>query len=261
MKLFIATLALLTLNAGPLAAASETLYIPASASIHGSAGTFFQTDLWATNRSFTNTLTVSARLRCSRGACTGTTKELTLAPRETKQLSDVVGTFFGQPESAGAIELTFDNSIGKLSATTRTYTPSLPAPTFGSAIPALAAADVKTRVLFQGIGGSGGDRSTGFRTNVGAYNPFPLGTSMTFSLYDERGRLLGTRTEQIAPNEARQLDDVFAAVGAASVVTTNATVVAETSLLPLFFYATVIDNQSGDSVWAVPSADEAPPAP
>lgn len=41
----------------------ETLTIPAAASIHGNAGSFFHNDLWVMNRSYTNSITVRARYR------------------------------------------------------------------------------------------------------------------------------------------------------------------------------------------------------
>lgn len=79
----------------------EKLTIPTSASIHGLAGTFFQTDLWVMNRSYTRTVTVYAAYRCFRSqTCSGDLRPLVLEPRSSTLLRDVVGTFFGAPESA-----------------------------------------------------------------------------------------------------------------------------------------------------------------
>jgi hypothetical protein len=242
----------------PLAASPETVTVPASASIHGAAGTFFHTDLWATNRSFDGPITVTAHLRCATGHCTDTVKTFDLAARETKLFEDVVGSFFFSPESSAAIELTWDSSQGDLFATTRTYTPELPAPTSGTTIPAQGVNDVKIRALFLGVAGNGGDSTTGFRTNAGAYNAFPIATTVTFSLYDASGRLLGEKTYPWAAFQAWQLNDVFATLGAGATVARDAYLVAS-SPLPLFFYVTVIDDRSGDSFYVFSSNDEATP--
>jgi hypothetical protein len=236
----------------------DTQTIPASASIHGRAGTFFHTDLWVRNGSVSSPLTVSARLRCSVGTCPSDAKTINLGPGETKLYSDAVGTLFGAPEAAGAIELTPTVGSGKLFATSRTYTPSLPAPTNGTAIPGLPLADVKTIALFLGLGTNGGDVTSGFRTNAGAYNPLPFSVTITFYLYSGTGALLGQKDFLWGPNEAKQINDVFAALGAPGAVTRDAYLVM-VATLPILPYATVIDNQSGDSIYVRPTDDEAKP--
>ena len=121
-----------------VAGVPTTLTIPTSASIHGNAGAFFHSDLWAMNRSYTNIQTVTARYHCFSGqSCGSDAKSFALAPRQSILYSDVVGGFFASPETAGAIELTYDSTLGQLSAGSRVYTPSLPSPTSGTAIPAL----------------------------------------------------------------------------------------------------------------------------
>ncbi len=237
-----------------------TIVIPSTASIHGSAGTFFQTDLWLANRSYAATLTVSARYRCFTGqTCAQATKVLSILPRRSIQLVDAVGTFFAAPETAGAIELTYDASVGSLSALARVYTPSLPAPTNGTAEPALAPSDARTRALFLGLGSNGGDLTSGFRSNAGVYNPGEVAATVTFTLSTAEGVLLGrSLTQTWQPKEARQINNIFREVGAGDAVATNAYLVV-TSTAPVFPYVTVIDNQSGDSVFVPMSGDE--PAP
>ena len=61
------------------------------------------------------------------------------------------------------------------------------------------------------------------------------------------------------PHEAIQINDVFASLGAGSTVTRGASLTV-TASLPAFFYVTVIDNESGDSFYVPPSADEVAPA-
>jgi hypothetical protein len=190
--------------------------------------------------------------------CPAAAQTLTLAPRQSLQIADAVGTLFGAPETAGAIELTYDPAAGELSATSRTYTPTIPAPTFGTAIPALDASQARVRTVFLGLANNGGDLDSGFRTNAGAYNPSDASASVTFTLYGSDGVPRGTPLSlTFAAREARQVNDVFAAAGVGGDVSTGSYLVVASSA-PLFAYVTVIDNQSGDSVFVPASDDTAP---
>jgi hypothetical protein len=241
----------------------RTLTVPASASLHGNAGTFFHTDLWVMNRDrlHIDGLPVTAFLRCLTGlpACALPYPPVTftLHPRETRVFKDALVTLFGAAEAAGAIELTYDSSIGALSATSRTYTPDLPNPTKGTGIPALDAGEARTRTLFLGLAGAG-DLSSGFRSNAGAYNPGDAAVDVTFTLLSSGGSVLGAPvTRTFSPHEAIQINDVFLAAGIPGTVTTNAVLVVSAPT-PVFAYVTVIDNQSGDQVYVTPSQDEEP---
>lgn len=242
-----------------LTAPLTTLVIPASASIHGQASTFFHTDVWLLNRSYGSTVSVSAVFRCFLSmACSPAAQTVTLGPRQSLQIADAVGTFFRAPEAAGAIELTYDPAAGELAVTSRTYTPTIPAPTFGTAIPALDASQARNRTVFLGLANNAGDLGSGFRTNAGAYNPSDAPASVTFTLYGPDGAMRGNPVSATwAAREARQINDVFAAAGAGSDVSTGAYLVV-TSSAPVFAYVTVIDNQSGDSVFVPASDDTAP---
>lgn len=239
------------------ASAPATLTIPASASIHGL--NYFQTDLWLMNLSRTSSLTVSARHRCFLSqSCNGQARTIQLAPRQARLYTDVLADgLFGDPESSGAIELTYDSAVATLAATSRTYTPPLPAPTAGSVLPAVAATEARTAALFLGLAHNGGDRSSGFRSNAGVYNPQSTSVAVTFTLLGADGATLGSTTHTCAPNEPYQVSDVFGAVGAGATVTTNA-VLSVTSAAPVFPYVTVVDNQSGDTSYPLPVTDPAP---
>ena len=99
--------------------------------------------------------------------------------------------------------------------------------------------------------------SAGFRSNAGAYNPNDAPVTLTFTLYANDGTRLGNPLDRTAAaREAFQINDVFGAVGAGSTVTTSAYLVI-TSSAPVFGYVTLIDNQSGDSVY-IAATDDAP---
>lgn len=241
----------------PSLASVATLTIPASASIHGQNGTFFQTDLWVLGSSSLFVATVTARHRCfASQTCGSTSQFFQVVPRQSVYFTDVLVTLFGNPGTAGAIELSYDTST-RITVLSRTYSPSLPAPTAGTSVPSLTSDDARARAVLVGLGSSGGDLSQGFRSNVGVYNPGSSAVSVTITLHGSSGTTLGAPVLlTLAANEARQVNDVFLTAGAASILTRNAYAVV-TSSAPVFSYATVIDNQSQDSVF-IAGADDGP---
>jgi len=241
----------------PSLARVATLTIPASASLHGQNGTFFQTDLWVLDSSELFVATVTARHRCfASQTCGPSSQSFQVAPRQSVYFTDALVTLFGDPGTAGAIELSYDTST-RITVLSRTYSPSLPAPTTGTSVPALAPQDALTRAVLVGLGSSGGDPSQGFRSNVGVYNPSSSAVSVTVTLYGSSGTTLGDPVPlPLAANEARQVNDIFSAAGVASTLSRNAYAVVASGA-PVFSYATVIDNQSADSVF-IAGADDGP---
>ena len=224
--------------------------VPASASIHGANNTFFHTDVFISSPLGTD-LSVTATYHCFAGMNCGTGTATFVVPAgEAVTFPDAVNTLFGAPETAGAIvfQYTTPNYVPGLKVVTRTYTPNQPNPTNGAVVngePGIAAAGNAT---FIGMGNNGGDRSTGFRTNAGFFNPHPYPNTVSFKLTTKDGTQLGTTVTQTwNPGEARQLNDVFALAGAGGTVTTDA-VLHVSATLPGFPYATVIDNGTGDSI-------------
>ncbi len=226
-----------------------TVTIPASASAHGQAGTFFHTDLWILNPSSFLSIQVQARHYCFAGqTCSGGSRTVSVGNRASVLIGDVLANLFDDPGPTGAIELTWDASLGPIQALSRTYSPALPAPTTGSTLPALGTSEARTRALLPGLGSNGGNLQAGFRTNVGAYNPNAASATVTITLYGPVGNPFGSPVVfTLGAHEPAQVNDVFAAAGSPSTVDTNIYAVVR-STLPVFCYATVIDNQSADSV-------------
>lgn len=224
--------------------------VPAAASIHGANGTFFHTDVWLNNGGPT-AASVTATYRCYQGqSCGSGTATFSIDPGKAKTIADAVGSLFNAPETAGAIEFSYDGVSfnNQLKVVTRTYSPSLPNPTTGAGLDGRIFIDSSGFATFVGLANNGGDRSSGFRTNAGLYNPNNYPTSVTFRMTKPDGTAIGQPiTQTWGPNEARQVNDIFAALGAGSLVTTDA-VLHVTSTLSAFPYVTVIDNVTGDSV-------------
>ncbi len=227
----------------------QTTTVPSIASVHGVNGAFFHTDLWLFNRD-PNPVNVTARYRCFTGQdCGSGIASFQMDGSGAKTLSDVVPTLFGSAESGGALELLVTSQVPEaLYALSRTYSPALPAATTGAAMEALPATDANGSAVFVGLAGNGGDSSSGFRTNVGVYNPQGVQAHVGFRLQASDGTLIGTTSLTLAAFEARQLNDIFASTGHGEVVTLDA-VLFVTSDVPIFSFATVIDNRTGDFVY------------
>ena len=238
----------------PNALPQGSLTVPASASIHGLNGTYFRSDLRLLNQSYIDPVTVD--LGYTGGGHPGS---ITLAPRETRELRDVVGTFFAAPETSGGITIRW--SGGPVAASSRTYTDGAAGGTIGTQIPALEDYRSTSAALFVALASSGGDLTRGFRSNAGVFNPSYFAahasTSVTFELFDSLARPLGVPLT-IEVGGSAQINDIFDALRAGSVVTKNARLVV-TSSLPVFPYVTVIDNLSGDSFY-VPAEYTANPS-
>jgi streptogramin lyase len=243
---------------GP-AAGNITLTVPAAASAHGVNGTFFHTDLWLMNRSFTSTAVVTLTYRCSTGpSCGNGVQVVTLQPRQSTMLTDVISRRFDAPGTSGAIEVSWPTISGSVSASSQVTSPLPPAPAFGTLVPALPLSSAKMHAVFIGVE-SGGGLTSGSRSNAGAYNPQPVPVDVTFELHKGSGSTLGTYSRTYGPNEAYQLyPNIFDLLGAGSTVATDAYLVV-TSTAPVFPYVTVIDNVSGDASFLSASDDETAP--
>jgi hypothetical protein len=223
--------------------------VPATASIHGANNTFFHTDAWIDNP-LSVAVTVTATYHCFGGVNCGTgPAQFNVDAGKAVSFTDIVATLFGAPETAGAISFAYSSPsyVSTLKVVTRTYTPSLPSPTNGTFVAGRAAVDAVGAATFVGLGNHGADRSAGFRTNVGLYNPSNFPNTVTFALAAADGTPIGLSVQQVwGPHEARQINDIFGTAGAEGTVTTDATVHVTTTL-PAFPYASVTDNQSGDT--------------
>lgn len=243
---------------GP-AAGNITLTVPAAASSAGANGTFFHTDLWLMNRSFTSPVVATLTYRCTTGlACGNAVQAVTLPARQSVMLTDVIGRTFSAPSTSGAIEVSWPTTSGPVSASSQVSSPLPPAPAFGTLVPALPLSAAKMHAVLIGVE-SGGSLTSGSRSNAGAYNPQPVPVDVTFALYKGDGTALGTYSRTYQPNEAYQLfPNVFDLLGEGSTVATDAYLVV-TATAPVFPYATVIDNVSGDSSFLNASDDETAP--
>jgi hypothetical protein len=233
------------------------LTVPAAASIHGLAGTFFHTDLWLINSRSSPVVGCSIRYLCAvncGGLPTGyqAPTNIFLAPGEVRFVADAVQSLFVAPETAGAIRIAFPRD-GILSVASRTYSATEGgAAAFGATAAALADQSAVTTALFVGLASGGNDLRSGTRSNIGIVNAavfstvFAAPATVTITLFTPDGTQLGSQLTLYVP-VAAQVTNIFGAVGADSMSVENAYAVV-TSDVPVFPWATVIDNQTGASV-------------
>lgn len=238
-------------------APAETVYLTAASSVVGLVPFF--SDVRVFNTSYSDSLAVTADYRCFIGACVPSVQTFTLAPRESKAFDDVCVSLFGQANTAGAVEFTHAGAAGQLVVTSRLYSTS-PEPTVGMFVPGVAlAAAFPTTVLTSVRNGATGPGS-GFRTNIGLYNPSPTASATPSIRVYDGGALLGVTqlSAPLAPRTGAQINDVFAAVGAASTASANAAVVVDGGGVALHSYASVIDNATSDPIFVVGAEDQTP---
>jgi hypothetical protein len=234
-----------------------SMTIPAIASAHGVAGTYFSSDIWLLNRS---TLPALFSLSYVCWGCAPSyygryIAEVTLASGETRQFRDAANTLFNAPETRGAVVISQcaagSGGPAPFFASSRTYT-DVPDGhgTNGTGVPAFSNAQATQTAMFIGLASNGGDLRTGYRTNVGIMSPYAtdyVPVSVQLTLRDSSGLSLASGSVSVGGAPV-QINDVFAALGVPAMVTTNATLLMEGSQ-PMYPYVTVIDNQSGDSTF------------
>lgn len=249
-------LSILSLVLAAASAMAAEYFIPAAAHVAGANATFFQTDLRIVNLASAPATVELTFLPTGSDNSSAARIPVTIAARASMQLDDVVANTFGVMSGGGAIRI---SSTADLAITSRTYTtsPNAQCPgSFGQFIAAMTSSDAFRKSVIPAIRTSA-TPTTGFRTNVGLVNPSASTVTVTLKLRDAGSRIVGTHSTSLPPLSHWQTS----AASAFAVATTvdNAFVEVEASA-PLFAYASVVDNQSGDSVFVPAIEDTGTPA-
>ncbi|HSE63184.1 MAG TPA: hypothetical protein VLG15_06185, partial [Thermoanaerobaculia bacterium] len=230
------------------AMAEPKITLPAAASLHGAAGTFFHSDVRVWNAS-SSVAEVTARFACFAGDCGE--RVFSVGPRQAIAWDDVVTSLFHLPENAGAMEFVSEQPIV---VTSRLYTPDRTAPTVGMFVPGLPPPRASPALVLNGLSRPA-DPASGSRVNVGVFNQSEVAQVVTYRLVDGTGTTLGQTARLFAPREAFQVNDVFAFLNVAGPVETAYCLIEGSEALPLFAYAAVIDNRSQDPIF-IPGEDD-----
>lgn len=218
----------------------STLYLPAIGNITGASGIFL-TDLSLSNTSNATVVTRATFIDHDGSSASTAPVSLTLDAHQTLRMSDALGTLFGVTQGYGALQLTTLDGSSSLVATARVYTPSLTTNgTVGQQINAITTQDLRVRGSLLGL-----EQNAAFRSNVAFLNPGASVVPVTLELRDETGNVLTSRTLDLPPSRylQRSLLSLFAGV---SFPSDSAVTLSFQTSTPIFAFASVIDNQTGD---------------
>jgi photosystem II stability/assembly factor-like uncharacterized protein len=229
--------------------AESKITIPAAASLHGAAGTFFHSDvrIWNASSAFAE---VIARFACFEKRDCGE-RVFIVGPRQVVAFDDVVTSLFHSGPEAGAMEFV---SVRPLVVTSRLYTPAATEPTVGMFVPGLPPSRASPAVVLNGLSRAA-DPSSGSRVNVGVFNQADVAQVVTYRLFDGGGSPIAQTARFFGPREAFQVNDIFAFLNVSGAVDSAYCLIEGSELLPLFTYAAIIDNRSQDPIF-VPGEDD-----
>ena len=174
-------------------------------------------------------------------------------------LADVLESAFGLESGNGGLRVVTSDVDVKI--TSRTYNAAGSEGTYGQFIPALtdssAMAPGVTGTILQMRENAG---ANGFRTNLGMVNLTGHDIQTRVRLYDSEGELLGTLSDAdtlLRPYEMKQVNRVYNKVGVSELASGYALVTVTSDGAKALFYASVVDNGSGDPIYIPTQALEA----
>ena len=222
---------------------ARTLYLPIIGKTKGAAGTNFVTDMRVVNNGgAVATVTLDFFPQNAAGnAAPSTTKTITVAPGEQKVLNDVMEGTLLLTGGLGGAKITSDQNV----LVTARVINDLRAESKGTTGLAYDAEET---------GATSGTlpflaQNADFRTNIGFFNGSASAVTATFVARKPDGSVLGSRTLTI-PGFAMDLQGAFGLINTVSSAnqTQDDFFVTWTSDAPLFVFASVTDNKTGDPV-------------
>lgn len=225
----------------PLAAGATTLVIPASGTGPGANDSHWQTELTLHNLSASP---ITAVLTFHDVLGSAGTSSVTVAPRATLAIADVVASRFGREAATGAIEIAFDSAFAqKLTVSSRTFNKSASGE-FGQDIPAVDQSSIpetgSTVVL------SGPSSATDARFNFGIYAD--KASTIQWDLVRADGTIAASKEISYAAGTQAQynfgVSSLFNA-GAQDNDTVHAIVTSGRAIA----YGSVVNNVSGDPTY------------
>ena len=236
----------------PSAAGSRVQYVPVVGKVAGAAGTNFVTDIRIINRgTATATVTLDYFQQSAAGqAAPSASSATTIAPGEQKVLDDVIALLGSS--SLGGLRVTSSENV-EVRARVLNDLRANGLGTTGFAVEAGELGDASqagTLGFLSAASTADIGAGVGFRTNIGYFNPSPTPLTATFTAHrTENGSVLGSKLITI-PGYSFVQQGAFALIDnvpGADQVQSNF-YVTWTSNAPLFVYAAVVDNRTGDSV-------------
>jgi len=229
-------------------APSASLYIPASAHVPGAAGTNWRTDLELHNPGTVQGRYTLGLLKRNQANSSPPVKTFTVAPGRSLRLEDVLDSAFG---FSGAAALRITPQEGDVIVTSRTYNQTSSG-TYGQFIAgvsertALVAGEQAFQIQLSHKPGGG----SGFRTNVGMLNCTDSTLAVEAQFFSSGGSSYGKKTYTLKPYEFIQVDRIFESVTGSTVADGYIRLSTTTEDGRFLAYASIIDNRTGDPVFA-----------
>lgn len=222
----------------PVMAGAATVVVPAAGTGPGANGSHWQSEL-TLHSSAPRVVTVSLTLHQGKGA--GTPVDVTLQPRETLSIADVLKTRFGVSSGTGAIVIgVADRDAKALAVTSRTFNVS-PLGELGQDIPAYAVtADSRAGAILALTGPS---RVADARFNAGLFSV--TASTVKWELVRANGTIAATKELSYAAGEQVQYNAAVEALFAAA-PQNNDTIYARIRSGNVVAYGSAINNASGD---------------
>jgi hypothetical protein len=218
-------------------------------------GQTFVTDVRIFNPSYTNSVTALIEYlpaKIGANATAANSIAVNIAPRATAVLDDVAGAAnLNQSGSTGALRVT---SATPLAVTSRVYLDKGAAGTVGQFVPAQPRSAALRRGVLPQLANRA-DLTTGYRTNVGFFNPNLSDVTLRLELRDAAGTLVAQQTLVVGA-QSQQQNAIAAYFPSADLSNANNLTLSFDASAPMFVYAAVNDNVSGDSV-LVPAQSDA----
>ncbi|HHQ48320.1 MAG TPA: hypothetical protein ENK19_05490, partial [Acidobacteria bacterium] len=239
-------------SAGTMSASAtqpaHAIYIPASAHVSGAQGTNWRTDLELHNPGSGQGRYEVALLKRDRGNPSPSKKTFTVQAGHSLRLTDVLGSQFGL---SGAAALRITPLQGEVIVTSRTYNLTSHG-TYGQFIggvderTALATGERALQIQLSHRPGTG----AGFRTNLGMLNCSGVPMTVHVELFSSSGSKYGTKDYSLEPYEFVQKDKIFEKVTSSTVNDGFIRLSTTTAGARFLAYASIIDNRTGDPVFA-----------
>lgn len=240
---------------------AHEVFIPVAGTVRGVGNANYMTDLNVVNNTSLGTNADILTQYFPAGGSTATasaTSWSTVAPHATATYRDLSATLLPGINGIGALRIV---STGNLFANARIYN-NLSATgggTFGQFVPALPRSLAQKEGTLLGLtnivsGSSGVTGAGNARTNIGLFNPNEAPATLILELRNANGSVAGQRQLTLMPWMQLQMplsgtnglfNTVTGDVGSSSVYYLSGS--------PLFVYASVIDNTTGDASYVTPS--------
>ncbi|HET7711853.1 MAG TPA: CHRD domain-containing protein [Thermoanaerobaculia bacterium] len=244
---------------GQLMPANE-YYIGAAGHVTNGLGQTFITDVRIFNPSYeTNAAVLVEYFPLGNSALTPVgSVALQVKPRGTAVLDDIVAAQLRSSSPLGALRV---SSHMQLAVTSRTFADlrGEGKGTFGQFLAGIRRSALLTRGTLPQLSSRTDTISTGFRTNLGFFNPNASSAIVRLELRDDSGTLIGSNTVTL-PAMNSQLSAIGTFFPTVDVSTRPALTVTFESSLPIVAFGSVVDNVSGDQIAVVAQEDTALPA-